>query len=116
VLRNLGMAYGYSLLAYQRIVRGLDRVAVNADALLAALQAHPEVLAEAIQTILRRVGYTEPYEALKQITRGRALTMSDLHSFIESLPVDEEVKVELRALTPDAYLGLAAKLARLREG
>ncbi len=116
VLRNLGMAYGYSLLAYQRIVRGLDRVAVNADALLAALQAHPEVLAEAIQTILRRVGYAEPYEALKQITRGRALTMSDLHSFIESLPVDEEVKDELRALTPDTYLGLAAKLARLREG
>lgn len=116
VLRNLGVAFGHSLLAYQRIQRGLDKLAVNRTHLLEAIQAHPEVLAEAVQTILRRVGYPQPYEVLKGLTRGRALTLEDLWTFIESLEVDAAVKAELRALTPESYVGLAARLARLSEG
>jgi adenylosuccinate lyase len=114
VLRNLGTAYGYSLLAYRRIGRGLGKLAPNHDQLHAELRAHPEVLAEAVQTILRREGYPEPYEALKQMTRGRALTLADLHDFIETLQIDAHVKAELRALTPEDYTGLASKLTRFR--
>ncbi len=115
VLRNLGVALGHSLLAYQRIQRGLDKVAVNEERLRTELQAHPEVLAEAIQTILRRAGYSQPYEVLKGLTRGRALTLAELHAFIDTLQVDAAVRAELRALVPEEYVGLAAKLARLRE-
>ncbi len=116
VLRNLGVAFGYSLLAYRRIQRGLGKVAVNREYLLEVVRAHPEVLAEAVQTILRRAGYPQPYEALKELTRGRVLTPADLATFIANLDVDATVKNELSTLTPEGYVGLAAKLARLREG
>lgn len=115
VLRNLGPAFGYSLLAYQRMLKGLGKVAVRPEVLRAELAAHPEVLAEAIQTILRRAGYPEPYEALKRLTRGRALTAEDLAAFIDELEVAAEVKAELHALTPEGYIGLARKLALLRD-
>jgi len=115
VLRNLGTAFGYSLLAYQRAARGLEKVAVRRDVLLADLEAHPEVLAEAVQTILRRVGYPEPYEALKGLTRGRALSLDDLRRFVDGLDVPDPVKAELRALDPATYTGLARKLALLRD-
>ncbi len=115
VLRNLGVALGHSLMAFRRIQKGLGKVAVNHERLRADLQAHPEVLAEAIQTILRRVGYPQPYEALKGLTRGRMLTMDDLHHFIDGLAIEPAVREELRALVPDQYIGLAATLARLRE-
>ncbi len=116
VLRNLGVAFGYSLLAYRRIQRGLGKVAVNREYLRETVQAHPEVLAEAVQTILRRAGYPQPYEALKELTRGRFLTLADLATFITNLDVDVAVKAELQALTPAGYVGLAAKLARRHEG
>jgi adenylosuccinate lyase len=116
VLRNLGVAFGYSLLAYRRIQRGVGKVAVNRAYLLEVVRAHPEVLAEAVQTILRRAGYPQPYEALKELTRGRVLTLADLATFIANLDVDATVKDELSTLTPEGYVGLAAKLARLREG
>jgi adenylosuccinate lyase len=112
VLRNVGVAFGHSLLAYRRAAKGLEKVAVSPERLLADLQAHPEVLAEAVQTILRRVGYPEPYEALKAISRGKPLTLEALHAFVETLDVADSVKEELRALTPEGYTGLAAKLAR----
>lgn len=115
VLRNLGIAFGYSLLAYQRIGRGLDKTAANRAQLLAELRAHPEVLAEAIQTILRRVGYPQPYEVLKGLTRGRDLSGAELAAFIDGLEVEPAVKAELHALTPEGYTGLAAKLARMRD-
>ncbi len=115
VLRNLGLAFGYSLLAYQRLLRGLQKVAVDRERLRRDLDAHPEVLAEAIQTVLRREGLAEPYELLKGLTRGRTLTMADLAQFIDQLPVTEAVKAELRALTPATYIGLAVKLAQLRD-
>lgn len=111
-LRNLGMAFGYSLLAYQRLLKGLGKVAVNQTLLRTELQGHPEVLAEAVQTILRRIGYPEPYEVLKGLSRGRDLTLADLHAFIDSLDLDPIVKAELKVLTPGGYIGLAAKLTR----
>jgi adenylosuccinate lyase len=71
------------------------------------------VLAEAVQTILRRAGYPEPYEALKRLTRGRALTREALLAFIDELDVSSDIKAELRALTPETYTGLADRLARM---
>jgi adenylosuccinate lyase len=115
VLRNVGIAAGYSLLAYQRIQRGLGKVAVNTARIREEVHDHPEVLAEAVQTILRRSGYPQPYEALKDLTRGRDFTLQDLHTFVEQLQVEPEIKAELRALAPENYTGLAAKLSRLRE-
>ncbi|MEI7769305.1 MAG: adenylosuccinate lyase [Chloroflexales bacterium] len=116
VLRTMGAAFGYSLIGYQRLLRGLGKVAVRRDVLRADLVDHPEVLAEAVQTILRRVGYPEPYEALKGLSRGRAMTMEDLREFVGGLDVDDAVKAELLALTPEAYVGLAARLATILEG
>ncbi len=115
VLRSVGVAFGYTLVGYQRALRGLNKVTVRGDRLRADLAAHPEVLAEAVQTILRREGYPEPYEALKALTRGRELTLALLHRFIEELAVAEAVKAELRALTPEGYIGLAEQLAHVRD-
>ncbi|MBP1466534.1 adenylosuccinate lyase [Candidatus Chloroploca sp. M-50] len=115
VLRNLGVAFGYSLLGYQRTLRGLHKIAVRHETLQADLMAHPEVLAEAVQTILRRENYPEPYEALKTLTRGRPLSLELLREFVASLTVREEVKAELLALSPERYTGLSSRLALLRD-
>lgn len=112
VLRNLGVAWGHSLFAYRRLLKGLGKLSVDGEHMLADLRAHPEVLAEAVQTILRREAYERPYEALKELTRGRALTLQDLREFVERLDVADSVKAELRALAPEAYVGLAPDLAR----
>lgn len=117
LLRNIGVAFGHSLLGYQRVLKGLGKLAVNHELLASELQQHPEVLAEAVQTILRREGYPEPYEALKQLTRGQELTLETLAVFVERLEIDARVKEELRALTPERYTGKAAELAlMLRTG
>ncbi len=113
VLRNIGVAFGYCLLAYRRTLKGLRKLHADEVRLRQAVVDHPEVLAEAIQTILRREGYPEPYEALKRLTRGTALTLDDIARFVDGLDVSPEVKQELRALRPDGYVGLAPKLARL---
>lgn len=110
VLRNLGVAFGHSLFAYRRINKGLGKLAPDRRRMLVELQAHPEVLAEAIQTILRRVGYPQPYEALKGLTRGQALSLEGMHAFIDELDVSDEVKEELRKLTPEGYTGVAGRL------
>jgi adenylosuccinate lyase len=112
VLRNLGVAFGHSLLAYRRILKGLRNITPNHERLRDDLQTHPEVLAEAIQTILRRENYPDPYEVMKQLTRGHAPTLAELHVFIDTLAVSDPVKAELRALTPEGYTGLAGNLAR----
>jgi adenylosuccinate lyase len=112
VLRNLGVACGHMLLACRRCAKGLSKVHPDRPAMQAAVIAHPEVLAEAYQTILRRAGVAEPYELLKNLTRGHAPTMADLHAFVKKLPVTKAVKAELLALTPETYIGIAPKLAQ----
>lgn len=111
-LRNIGSAFAYSLIAYHSLQNGLDRIDVNESAMRKALEAHPEVLAEAIQTILRREGVPMPYEKLKALTRGKTVTMQDIHVFIDGLKVSDTMKRELKALTPETYTGLAEKLCQ----
>jgi adenylosuccinate lyase len=106
------VAFGHSLFAYRRLLNGLGKLGVDRQRMLDELRAHPAVLAEAVQTILRREGYPEPYEALKGLTRGRALTLDGLHAFVDTLDVSDAIKAELRALTPEGYVGRAADLTR----
>jgi adenylosuccinate lyase len=100
------------LLACKRCAKGLAKVHPNREAMHAGVVAHPEVLAEAYQTILRRAGVAEPYELLKNLTRGHAPTLADLRAFVKTLPVPKAVKAELLALTPEAYTGVAGKLVQ----
>ncbi len=112
VERNFGTAFAYSLIAYEATLRGLARVEPNPMAMADALDARPEVIAEAIQTILRREGQTNAYEKLRDLTRGADMSIEDLRTFVKGLIIDEPTKLELLSLTPLSYLGLAEKLAR----
>ena len=112
VLRNMGVAFGYALVAYTSLAEGLERVSFNRALAKAQLARHPEVLAEGIQTILRAAGQEKPYEQLKALTRGHAITQEDLQVFIENLQVEPVIKNKLRALTVFNYTGLAAQRAR----
>ena len=110
VERAFGTALGHSLLAYIMLQKGLGKITVNGHRMREDLLAHPEVIAEAIQTVLRREGVAVPYEKLKELTRGKEVTMEIFKSFINTLPVSEKVKKELRAFTPTNYIGLADKI------
>ena len=112
VLRNLGVAFGYSLIAYESCLRGLGKLEINAAALAADLDAAWEVLAEPVQTVMRRYGVPEPYEKLKALTRGKGITREALHEFVRALPIPAEARDALLALTPASYVGKAAELAR----
>ncbi len=112
VLRNMGVALGYSLLGWDACLRGLGKLEVDAARLAADLDANWEVLAEPIQTVMRRFGIDNPYEQLKELTRGKRIGAADLARFIDGLPVPPEAKAQLHALTPAAYTGKAAELAR----
>jgi adenylosuccinate lyase len=112
VLRNLGVAFGHCLVAYQSCQRGLDKLEVNDAALAADLDDAWEVLAEAVQTVMRRHGVPEPYERLKELTRGKGITRKALHEFVAALPIPEAERKALLALTPATYTGKAAELAR----
>jgi adenylosuccinate lyase len=106
VLRNVGMPLGHMLLAYASLQRGLGKLVVNDSALNADLENHWEVVAEGIQTILRREGFPKPYEALKTLTRtSDRITAATIANFVDGLAVAESVKAELRALTPSNYTG-----------
>jgi adenylosuccinate lyase len=106
VLRNLGMPLGHTLLAYASLQRGLGKLVVNEAALTADLEGHWEVVAEGIQTILRREGFPKPYEALKALTRkSDRITPEVIAEFVADLPVDESVRAELRAISPTNYTG-----------
>ena len=112
-LRNLGVAFGHTLLAWEACLRGLEKVEPNPARLHEDLEASWEVLAEPIQTVMRRHGVAEPYEQLKALTRGRdAVTRQTLHAFIRGLAVPDAQKARLLALTPQTYLGLAPALAK----
>lgn len=112
VQRTFGTAFAHSLIGYHALVRGFGKVAVNEQALHEALMTHPEVLAEAIQTVLRVANVEMPYEKLKALTRGKHVTLEDLAAFIGGLEVGPEVKARLKALRPETYTGLAGRLAR----
>jgi len=113
VLRNMGVGFGYSLLAYESCLRGLSKLEANPAALAADLDGNWEVLAEPIQTVMRRYGVANPYEQLKALTRGKAgMTRESLHGFIEALAIPDDAKSRLKALTPATYTGIAADLAR----
>ena len=112
VLRNMGVALGYTLLALDSLARGLDKLEVDRAALAADLDEAWEVLAEAVQTVMRRHGLPEPYEQLKAFTRGRPITRELMQGFIAALALPEADKARLAALAPAGYTGLAAELAR----
>ncbi len=113
-LRNLGVAFGHSLLAFDACLRGLGKLSANPAALARDLDDAWEVLAEPIQTLMRRHGLPEPYEQLKALTRGKGpMTEADLRGFIRSLSLPDDARARLLALTPGTYIGKAAELARL---
>lgn len=103
--RNLGMPFGYLLLGIRAICRGLERVSLNQEALTKDLESHPEVLAEAYQTILRREGCADAYDTLKDLVLGKSLTLDDFHTWIDGLDIKDTVKVEMKTLRPSTYLG-----------
>jgi len=111
-LRALGEAFGHTLIGFASLEKGLGKLEVNADRITADLDASWEVLAEAIQTVMRRHGLPEPYEQLKALTRGKGITRDTLQTFIGSLDLPAADKQRLLALTPATYSGLAADLAR----
>jgi adenylosuccinate lyase len=112
VERTFGNAFAHTLLGYRSLLRGLSKVAVNEEAMREALRAHPEVLAEAIQTVLRSEGAEAPYELLKELTRGKKIRLEDMHAFIETLSLSSEAKDRLLTLSPETYVGLSEKIAR----
>lgn len=112
VLRALGTAFGHSLVALESLKKGLGKLNVNADRIAADLDASWEVLAEAVQTVMRRYGLPEPYEQLKALTRGHGITRESMREFIGKLELPAEAKQRLLALTPGGYTGLAEGLAR----
>ena len=111
VLRNIGVGFGYSLLAYDSCLRGLNKLEVNAARLAQDLDANWEVLAEPVQTVMRRYGIANPYEQLKELTRGKGISKEALREFILTLAVPQQAKELLLAMTPANYIGIAAKLA-----
>ena len=106
----MGVGFGYSLLAYTSTLKGISKLEVNAAKLAEDLDNSWEVLAEPIQTVMRRYGIPEPYEKLKALTRGQAITKEILQEFVATLDLPETVIAELQALTPATYVGMAETL------
>ncbi|RLA16471.1 MAG: adenylosuccinate lyase, partial [Gammaproteobacteria bacterium] len=112
VIRSVGSALGYVMIAGPALLKGLGKLEINHGALAADLDANLEVLAEAVQTVMRRYGVPEPYEKLKALTRGQRITRDDLDAFINGLDVPAEARERLTALTPGDYTGLAEELTK----
>jgi adenylosuccinate lyase len=112
VLRNMGVALGYALLGYDSLAKGMDKLELNEAMLADDLDGAWEVLAEPIQTVMRRYALPNPYERLKELTRGKAITRESIHQFIAGLELPEAEKQRLLLLTPGSYTGQAAALAR----
>jgi adenylosuccinate lyase len=112
VLRNLGVAVGHSLLAWQALGVGLGKLAADRDRLAADLDENWEVLGEAIQTVMRRYGHADAYEQLKALTRGTRVNAEGIAAFVQGLDLPAEAKARLLALRPGTYTGLAEALAR----
>ncbi|MDQ6646857.1 MAG: adenylosuccinate lyase [Pseudomonadota bacterium] len=112
VLRALGTAFGHGLVATASLQKGLGKLKVNAERIAADLDGSWEVLAEAVQTVMRRYGLPEPYEQLKALTRGQGMTRESMRDFVSQLELPDDAKQRLLALTPGGYIGLAEKLAK----
>ena len=113
VLRNLGVAFGYSFVGYSALERGLGKLQVNEAMIARDLDAAWEVLAEAVQTVMRRYGVPHPYEQLKALTRGKdGINEATIRTFIEGLEIPADAKARLMELTPATYIGKARELAR----
>lgn len=112
VLRNIGVAFGYTLLAYDSCLRGLNKLEVNPSRIAEDLDATWEVLAEPVQTVMRRYGIENPYEQLKELTRGKGISKEALREFILGLTIPEPAKKLLLEMTPSNYIGIAEQLAR----
>ena len=112
-LRNMGVGFGYTLIAIRSTAKGLGKLELNEERLAEDLDHNWEVLAEPIQTVMRKVGMDHPYERLKELTRGRRVNAEIMRDFVKALPLPKADKVRLLNLTPSTYLGLAAKLAKL---
>lgn len=113
VLRNMGVGFGYALVAVASTLKGLGKLELNAARLADDLDHNWEVLAEPIQTVMRKVGMANPYERLKELTRGRRVTAEIMKEFVEGLELPAEDKVRLLAMTPASYVGLAEKLVEI---
>jgi adenylosuccinate lyase len=112
VLRALGTAFGHALIGYDALLRGLNKLSTNPERLAADLDASWEVLAEAVQTVMRRHGLPNPYEQLKALTRGHGITAESMRAFIAGLDLPADAKQRLLDMTPGSYIGLADRLAR----
>ena len=112
VLRNIGVGFGYTLLAYDSCLRGLNKLEANPARMAEDLDQNWEVLAEPVQTVMRRYGIENPYEQLKELTRGKGISQAALREFIQGLAIPQDAKDRLLAMTPATYLGLAAQLAK----
>ena len=112
VLRTIGVGLAHSLIAYQASLKGIGKLLIDTERLLAELDQSWEVLAEPFQTVMRRYGIEEPYEKLKALTRGQAITPAILGEFVDSLDLPDDVKEALKKMRPDTYLGNAADQAK----
>jgi adenylosuccinate lyase len=112
VMRNIGVSFAHTSLAYQSILKGINKLEINESIMLHDLQQHWEILAEPIQTVMRRYGIKQPYEKLKKFTRGKIIDKSSIHAFVDSLNLPSTEKQRLKQLEPKNYLGLAVLLAR----
>lgn len=113
VMRNIGIGFGYSVLAYNNALKGLNKVNVNKEILKQELNRNPKILAEPIQTILRKEGVSKPYEKVKELTRGKDISLKDLQGFVKKVKMSDKAKKEILKLTPSAYIGEAVKLTNL---
>ncbi|MBR2316992.1 MAG: hypothetical protein IKA37_03370, partial [Spirochaetales bacterium] len=110
VQRNIGVAFAHSIIAYASILKGMGKISVDTDKILSVLQNTPEVIAEAYQNILRFEGVEKPYELLKEVTRGKSVTIDDFHALVKRLDVSDRIKERLLAIRPENYIGLSEKI------
>ena len=113
VLRNIGVGIAYSIIAYKATMKGLSKLEINISPIEKDLENNIEVLGEAIQTVMRRYGIEKPYEKLKELTRGKRVSLEEMYTFIESLQLPIHVIEELKKLTPKSYVGIAKKLGKI---
>ena len=112
VLRTLGVGLGHTSIGIQSTLKGISKLEVNIEAIAADLDTNWEVLAEPIQTVMRRYGIEKPYEKLKELTRGQRINAQIMSDFIQTLEIPEEAKKQLLAMTPASYIGNAAEQAK----